>query len=468
VVDLRIIREAVVQQAKRLSTLLVAAVLALAVGASETKAQTAAIFEGARLITGDGSTPVEDSAVVIEAGRITAVGRRGEVRAPAGAARVDLSGKTVIPALVDAHSHIGYMRNLTSGPQNYTRENILDHMQKFAYFGVAASMALGSDFGDLPFELRDEIAAGKHPTAARFVTAGRGIAPPQEIRDMRHSAYRITNEEEARAAVRELAARKATIVKTWVDSRGGTIPKLEPALYAAIIDEAHKNNLRVTVHATALADVKALVRANVDGLAHMVGNVDDELVDLLKSHPNVYFTLALGGLRRQLYAPWLNPPHHLISETVSPEQIKRLQDRMAKGPAANAPQTWERLSAGVKRLVAAGVRIGVGTDGGGQQGDQFIGWTMHAELENMVAAGMTPAQVLVAATRTSAGIVNLDELGGVAPGKSADFVVLDANPLDDITNTRRIARVYLRGQELPRAAMAAKWQAEFSQTASTR
>jgi len=457
-----------VQQAKRLSTLLIAAVLALVAGASETKAQTATVFEGARLIIGDGSRPIEDSAFVIEAGRITAVGRRSEVRAPAGAQRIDLTGKTVIPALVDAHSHIGYMRNLTSGPQNYTRENILDHMQKFAYFGVAASMALGSDFGDMPFELRDEINAGKHPTAARFVTAGRGIAPPQEIRDMRHSAHRITTEEEARAAVRELASRKATIVKTWVDSRGGTIPKLEPALYTAIIDEAHKNNLRVTVHATALSDVKALVRANVDGLAHMVGNVDDELVDLLKSHPNVYFTLALGGLRRQLYAPWLNPPHHLISETVSPEQIKRLQDRMAKGPAANAQQTWERLSAGVKRLAAAGVKIGVGTDGGGQQGDQFIGWTMHAELENMVAAGMTPAQVLVAATKTSAGIVKLDELGEVAPGKSADFLVLDANPLDDITNTRRIAKVYLRGQELPRAAMAAKWQAEFGQTASTR
>jgi imidazolonepropionase-like amidohydrolase len=389
------------------------------------------------------------------------------VRAPAGATRVDLAGKTVIPALVDAHSHIGYMRNLTSGPQNYTRENILDHMQKFAYFGVAASMALGSDFGDMPYELRDEITAGKHPTAARFVTAGRGIAPPQEIRDMRHSAYRVTTEAEARAAVRDLAARKATIVKTWVDSRGGTIPKLEPALYTAIIDEAHKNNLRVTVHATDLVDVKALVRANVDGLAHMVGTVDDELVDLLKSHPNVYFTLALGGLRRSLYAPWLNPPHPLISDTVSPEQIKRLQERLAKGPAASAQQNWERLSAGVKRLAAAGVKIGVGTDGGGQQGDQFIGWTMHAELENMVAAGMTPAQVLVAATKTSAGIVNLDELGGVVPGKSADFVVLDANPLDDITNTRRIAKVYLRGQELPRAAMAAKWQAEF-RTASTR
>src|SRR5258708_40355111 len=134
------------------------------------------------------------------------------------------------------------MHTRTSGPQTYTRYNILDHRQKLAYCGVAASMARGPDFAELPYELRDEIAAGKHPTAARFVTAGRGIAPPQEIREMRHSAHRITNEEEARAAVRELSARKATIVKTWVDSRGGTIPKLEPALYTAIIDEAHKNN----------------------------------------------------------------------------------------------------------------------------------------------------------------------------------------------------------------------------------
>ena len=446
------------QQAKRLSTLLVAAVLAFAIGASETKAQTATVFEGARLITGDGGTPIEDSAFVIEAGRITAVGRRGEVRAPAGAVRIDLSGKTVIPALVDAHSHIGYMRNLTSGPQNYTRENILDHMQKFAYFGVAASMALGSDFGDLPFELRDEITAGKHPTAARFVTAGRGIAPPQEIRDMRHSAYRITTEEEARAAVRELAARKATIVKTWVDSRRGTIKKLEPPLYGAIIDEAHKNNLRVTVHATALADVKALVRANVDGLAHMVGDVDDELLDLLKAHPNVYFTLALGGLRRSLYAPWIDPPHPLVSETVSPEQIKRLRERLAKGPAPFAEQAWVRLSRGIARFAAAGVRVGVGTDGGGQQGDQFIGWTMHTELENMVAAGMTPAQVLVAATKTSAGIVGIDELGMVAAGKSADFVVLNANPLENIRNTRQIDSVYLRGVMLDRRALLARWK----------
>jgi imidazolonepropionase-like amidohydrolase len=437
---------------------------ALAFG-TEVKGQT--VYEGARLITGEGRV-IENAAFVVENGRFTAVGRRADVVAPPGATRVDLAGKTVIPGLVDAHSHIGYMHNLTSGPQNYTRENILDHMNRFAYFGVAASMALGSDFGELPFQLRDEMAAGKHPLTARFITAGRGLAPVDEIKpdNMRHSAYLVTTVDDARKAVREFAARKAAIVKTWVDGRGGTIRKLEPPIYEAIIDEAHKNNLRVTVHATALADVKALVRAGVDGLAHMVNDVDDELMDLLKSRPHVYFTLALGGLRRSLYAPWLDPPHPLVSETVSPEQIKRLQTRLARGPSANAQRNWERLSAGIARFVAAGVRIGVGTDGGGQQGDQFVGWTMHTELENMVAAGMTPAQVLVAATRTSAGIVGLDELGTVTAGKSADFVVLDANPLDDITNTRRIASVYLRGQPVPRAALQAKWQEEFRRTAT--
>jgi len=157
-----------------------------------------------------------------------------------------------------------------------------------------------------------------------------------------------------------------------------------------------------------------------------------------------------GGLRRQLYAPWLNPPHHLISETVAPEQIKRLQDRMAKGPPANAQRSWERLSAGVKRLAAAGVRIGVGTDGGGQQGDQFIGWTMHAELENMVAAGMTPGQGAEAATRTSAGIVNLDELGGGALARALTSSC--STPSASSTSpTQGRSQVYLRGQELPRA-----------------
>jgi len=421
------------------------------------------VFEGARLLVGDGSEPIERSAILVLNDRFVRVGREGTFPVPAGAVRVDLTGKTVIPALIDAHAHLGYMKDLTSGPQNYTRENILDHLQRYAYFGVAAGMAMGSDWGELPFQMRDEIHAG----AARFLTAGRGLAPPDEVRpdNMRHSAYSIATEADARKAVQELAARKVTLVKTWVDDRGGSVRKLSPALYRAIIDEAHRHNMRVAAHATGLADAKDLVRAGLDVFAHMVSDVDDELIALLKERPRVAFLLALGGPRRTIYAPWLEGPHPLVRETVSPAQIKRLRDRLAAtrpDELERARDAWSRLARGIARINAAGVRIGVGTDGGGQAGDQFVGWTVHTELENMVAAGMTPAQVIVAATKTSAEILGLDDLGSIAPGKSADFVVLDANPLEDITNSRTISTVYLRGQEVNRAALRARWSGPSS------
>src|SRR6266850_6712441 len=406
--------------------------------------------------------PIENSAFIVENNRFTRIGRKGEVAAPSGAARIDLTGKTVIPALIDAHSHIGYMKNLTSGAQNYTRENILDHMQRFAYFGVAASQAMGTDFGEMPFQLRDEILAGTYPDAARFLTAGRGLAPISEISadNMRQAAFPVTTPEGARASVQELVRRKVKLIKTWVDDRGGAVKMLSPDLYTAIFDEAHKNHLRVAVHATDLKVAKDLLRAGIDVFAHMISDVDDELVALFKQHPNTVVLTALSAPRRVVAAPWLFPAHPLIAETVRPEQIKRLQDRLS----SQSPQTieegrraWERLARGLRLLSAAGVKIGVGTDGGGQTGDQFVGWTMHAELENLVAAGLTPAQALVDATRHSAEILGLDDLGMVASGKSADFVVLDANPLEDITNTRRISRVFLRGHEVDRAKLRAGW-----------
>jgi len=429
-------------------------------GAQQQAGSRAILYEGARLIVGDGSAAIENAAFLVENARFTRVGRRGEVSAPSGAPRVDLSGKTVIPALVDGHSHIGYMKNLTSGAVNYTRENILDHMHRFAYFGVAASQSMGSDFGELPFQIRDDILAGKYPDAARFLTAGRGLAPLVEISpdNMRQAAFPVTTPEGARASVQELVPRKVALIKTWVDDRGGTIKKLTPELYGAILDEAHKNKLRVAVHATELGDAKALLRAGIDVFAHMISETDEELVSLFKQHPNTAVLSALGGPHRAVYAPWLNPVHPLILETVLPEQIKRLQSRFPlkdPEPLARSTAAWDRLARGITQLSAAGVKIGVGTDGGGQQGDQFIGWTMHAELENMVMAGIPPAKVLVAATRTSAEILGLNDLGMVAVGKSADFVVLDANPLDDITNTRKISSVYLRGHRVDREKLRA-------------
>jgi imidazolonepropionase-like amidohydrolase len=443
--------------------LLIALLVAVSIpAAAQTPRTTIVLYEGARLITGDGGGVIERSAFLVENGRFTRVGRQGELQAPAGASRVDLTGKTVIPALIDAHSHIGYMKDLTNGPQNYTRENILDHMHRFAYFGVAASQAMGSDFGELPFQLREELRAGKDPDAARFLTAGRGLAPLEEIspNNMRHAAYVVTTVQGARADVQELAQRSVPLIKMWVDTRGGTIKTLTPDLYGAILDEAHKHGMRVAVHATGKDDAKALLRAGIDVFAHMISDVDEELLALFKQHPGTSILLALSAPRRVVSAPWITLPHPLIQETVSPAQITRLQERLASqtpDAAKQAANAWDRLARGVRLLAAAGVKIGVGTDGGGQTGDQFVGWTMHAELENMVAAGMTPAQVLVSATRNSAEILGLTDLGTVAAGKSADFVVLDANPLDDITNTRRIAKVFLRGHEVDRAKLRARW-----------
>ena len=425
-------------------------------------AQPVTLFEGARLIVGDGSPPIEEAAFVVEADRFTRVGRSGELDVPADAVRVDLTGKTVMPTLIDAHSHIGYMKDLTSGPQNYTREHILDHMYRFAYYGVAASQAMGSDFGVMPFQLRDEILAGKYPDAARFLTAGRGLAPPNEIlpTNMRHAAYVVTTEEGARADVRELRYWKVTLVKTWVDDRGGTVDKLAPNLYAAIIDEAHENGMRVLVHATELDDAKALLRAGVDVFGHMITDVDDELVALFRERPQTGILLAQVG-RRVIYSPYLDPPDPFLLETVTPAQIARLRDRVASTSPEQLEREkrqWERTAQNIMKLHDAGVRIGIGSDGGGQGGDRFIGFTAHTELENMVAAGMTPSEAIVAGTRNGAEILGLDEdLGTVAVGKSADFIVLDANPLDEITNSRQIDRVYLRGREVDRARLRSMW-----------
>lgn len=422
------------------------------------------VYEGARLISGDGDAAIEDSAFAVEDGRFVHVGRRGEWATPADAVRVDLAGKTVMPALVDAHSHIGYVKGMSSGPANYTRENILDHMHRFAYHGVAATHAMGSDFGDLPFAVRDELLAGADPNAARFLTAGRGLAPPSEIApsNMRHAAFVVTTPEGARASVGELASRGVRIVKTWVDDRGGSnTQKLAPDLYRAIIDEAHARGMRVAVHATGLHDAKDLLRAGVDIFAHMISDVDEELMALFKEHPGTVVLPTLPAPRLAVYAPHLDPPAPLLAETISAAQIGRARNQIAaQTPQARAEAraAWNKLSVGLSRLHKAGVTLGLGTDGGGQNGG-FIGWTAHAELENLVAAGLAPAEVVSIATRNTARILELDDLGGVAVGKSADFIVLEANPLEDITNTRRIADVYLRGVRVDRVALRSSFAA---------
>jgi len=428
-------------------------------------AETATVFRGARLILGDGSPLIENAAFVVQGDRFVEVGPSASVETPADASIIDLSGKTVMPTLVDAHSHIGYMNNLTSGPENYTRENILDHMYRFAYHGVAASQAQGSDFGVMPFQLRDEILAGNYPDAARFLTAGRGLTPPDDItpNNMRHAAYIVTTEEGARANVRELNYHNVGLIKMWLTNRNGTVHQFEPQIVEAIIDEAHQHGMRVITHATEIENAKTALRAGVDAFAHMITDVDDELLSLFKERPDVAVLLAQVG-RRTIHAPYLDPPHALLVEAVTPAQISRLRDALANTAVEERERVradWEHTAANIMKLHDAGVRIGIGSDGGGQGRDRYIGFTAHTEVENMVAAGMTPMEAIVAGTRNGAEVLGLDDLGTVAVGKSADFIVLDANPLDDITNTREIDRVYLRGREIDRARLRAMWATAF-------
>ena len=242
------------------------------------------VFEGARLVVGDGQPPIENAAFVVTGDRIVQVGRAGAAKVPQGATRVSLTGKTVIPAIVDTHTHL-----------SQTRDALTEDLRRRAYYGVSAAMSLGQDGGDLPFEMR----AQTLPGAARFFTAGRGITMPEPGRS--DVPYWITSVDEGRKAVQELAAKKVDIVKIWVDDRDGKYKKLTPDLYGPIIEEAHKRGLRVTAHIFTLDDAKGLLRAGIDAFAHGVRDrdIDDEGLALFKAHPNVVVVPNLPGPRRQ-------------------------------------------------------------------------------------------------------------------------------------------------------------------------
>ncbi|HBD99339.1 MAG TPA: hypothetical protein DC060_14215 [Gemmatimonadetes bacterium] len=442
--------------------------------ATDAPVSTAVLFEGARLILGDGSL-IEQGALLVEGDRIVAVGPRGEVVTPLGATPIDVTGKTIIPALIDAHAHLGYEGYTSWGAENYTRSNLIEHLERYAYYGFGAVFSAGSDPEGLALEVqrtqRESDAEG-----ARLVFAA-GMAPPEQgpNNQFLSQAIAIADEtgmtvlrgvassEDARDAVREVAAKGIPFIKIWVDDRGGRQVKLRRDVYRAILDEAQVRGIEVFVHQQNAQDMPDLLDAGVAGFLHgRIGAAMGEslIAQIRDAGAFLVPNLGLGELRRERVA---DDP--FLRETTQPDVSARLGEAYdARQPssanagelAASAAERERALSKAFSRLVAAGVDIVLGTDAGALPG-HFFGYTGHRELEIFVRLGMSPMQAIVAGTSRPAERLGLSEMGTLAAGKTADFVILDENPLEDIRNTRTISQVYLRGRVVDREGLQMRW-----------
>ena len=391
--------------------------------AARPDAQTggATAFVGARVVVGDGTAPIENATVVVRNGRIAEVGPSARVAVPAGAARVDVAGKTIIPTIVDTHVHLGT-----------TRTALMKDLRDRAYFGVSAALSMGLDPAGDPFAVRAEAPAG----VARYFLAGRGLTMPEPGRS--DVPYWVTTDAEARKAVQEQAALKVDLIKIWVDDRDGKYKKMPPEIYTPIIDEAHKAKLRVAAHIFNLSDAKGLLKAGIDAFAHGIRDVDadDEVVALVKARPNVVLIPNMPDRGVVADYSWL-------TGSLADAEVAKIQAGATNRPPAQA--AWGIQARNLKKLADAGMTIAVGTDGN-------TAWAPHVEMADMVAAGMTPMQVIVAATRNGAAFLRMTDTGTIAAGKHADLLVLDGNPVADIANTRKIAAVYLKGVKVDRDA----------------
>jgi imidazolonepropionase-like amidohydrolase len=429
---------------------------------TQSRPSAATIYEGARIIPGNGNQPIANGAMLVENGMITKIGAKGSVDAPRGAPRVDLTGKTLIPTLINTHGHPGFQRGLEYSAGNFTRETIMDDMNRALYFGVAVVQSQGIEKGDVMYQIRADQEAGKLG-GARLRIAGRGIGAPNAgpgAAAYAGIAYEVTTENQARQAVQELVAKKVNLIKIWVDDRNGRAPRLAPNLYRAIIDEGHRHGSQVNAHVFYHSDAVDLVDAGIDGLAHLVRDkeMDDALIASIVRR-NVYVMPNLSPeWNTYVELPhWLkdgDPFFTLLQESVSLPVITRIRKAYENRNAAAVERTrtqYAILQRSLAKLAKANAKIILGSDTGLE--DHLFGMSEQKELESMANAGMTPMQVLISATSRAAEYLKLDKMGMLAAGKEADFIVLDANPLDNITNTQRISGIYIKGVPVDRAAL---------------
>jgi imidazolonepropionase-like amidohydrolase len=394
-------------------------------------------FSGARLIDGTGAPPVADAVILVRDGRIEAVGP--SLAVPAEAERVDLKGMTVIPGIINSHGHVGQALGLDTRPEVNTDENVLGQLALYARYGVTAVFSLGGD-EEAGFRAR---AAQDAPALdrARLYLAGRVVT--------------AATPDEARAEVGRVAALGPDFVKIRVDDNLGTTAKMAPPVFQAVIEEAHRQNLRVAAHLFYLEDAKALVRAGADLLAHSVRDreVDADLIASMKERQICLcptLTREVSAFVYESTPEFFADP--FLRQEADPAVLQALSSPERQKTVRNAPayrRALEMASANLKKLSDAGVGIAFGTDSG--PAGRFQGYFEHMEMELMAKAGLSPMQILVAATGGAARCLGVaDRLGRIAPGRWADFVVLNKDPLADIGNARAIDSVWIAGNRIRR------------------
>jgi imidazolonepropionase-like amidohydrolase len=444
-----------------------ASYIAVAAVTMTAHAQQATVYERGRLIIGDGSAAIENGAFVVQSGHITEIGRA--IKAPPSATHVNLAGKTVMPAMINVHVHIGYEKYTSWGAQNYTAENVLDHLQREAFYGTAATLSVGTSPIEASLQFQRDQQSGKFPPASQFLFIP-GYAPPnggpdavlREATNRLHVINEVSTAQEARASIQKMADRGIKAVKIWLDDRRGTYPKMTPEVYNAIIDGAHKHGMIVHAHAMTLPDQKAVVGAGADVLVHLVQTekLDEEFLALIREKKPYWATVIAEG------DPTAVCEHDPFFEQAMPATlIAKIRATMERRPLApscgplspNAATREAIIEYNFPRMIAAGARIVLGTDTGIEPGHTF-GSGEHVELARWVQLGLTPSQAITAATQRPAELLGIKDMGTLEVGKRANFIVLDANPLENIRNSRRISSVYLDGARFDREEMLARWK----------
>jgi imidazolonepropionase-like amidohydrolase len=435
----------------------------LALAQNSAQANPVHAYTNVRLIIGNGEL-IERGTLLARGDVVLDVGLSSVVAIPEAALQHDLAGKTIMPALVNTHAHLGWEAYGDWGSRYFTEDNLIDHLYRHAYYGVGTIISTGSDREDVAQRVKLEQLRGNVGGAHYYLSPGMGTAGggpnPRFTDDPDYWGINaLRDPEQAAQMVRELAARGYDIAKIWVDGRDerrGARIKLAPEIYQAVLETASDYDMRIIAHATTLADHKALIEAGNRRFIHMPFDmpVDDDYLDLVRKH-NVYIVPTLGMITKQ--EPYYVPAFQdsFFFDQVPEEVLSALNADYVPPPTNRSPQAEQRSSMLANNLLSLKDHVILGTDAGAV-GD-FFGFADHVELSLFVRMGMTPMEAIVAATSRSAEAFGLDNVGQLTPGRSADFIILEGNPLEDINNTRLIDEVYIRGERVNREELRAQW-----------